>query len=70
MHMAPVGLRHLSIRCQLLQLPRSIGQLKHLEMIELVDFSGSSLPEEFIHLYSLKHLKLKVNAYEMMSLPD
>ena len=39
-------------------------------MIELVEFSGSSFLEEFFHLHSLKHLKLKLSTSEMMLLLD
>jgi hypothetical protein len=62
---APLQLRELYIGT-LLRFPRSIGQLEHLERIELEGIIPE-LPEEFFNLRSLKHLKLSTG---MESLPD
>jgi Leucine-rich repeat (LRR) protein len=67
---APLQLRELNIRAGLLQFPKFIGQLKHLEKIALVDTMRDyieTLPEELFHLSSLKHLRLCMN---MKSLPN
>jgi Leucine-rich repeat (LRR) protein len=63
---APLQLRELNISFELFHLPKSIEQLKYLEKIELPNFKGT-LPEEFFHLPSLKHLRLRAG---MKSLPD
>lgn len=44
----------------LLQLPKSIGQLKHLEKIQLT-YPVKTLPEEFFRLRSLKHLRMRAS---------
>ncbi|XP_059063967.1 disease resistance protein TAO1-like [Cryptomeria japonica] len=60
----PLQLRELLIKyASILQsLPRSIGHLKHLKRLSLVDTGMvplSSLPEEFCLLHSLEHLSLE-----------
>lgn len=62
---APLQLRELNIGT-LLRFPKSIGQLKHLEKIELEDVIPT-LPEEFFDLRSLKHLKVSTR---MERFPD
>lgn len=63
---APVQLRELHIDAAKLQLPKSIGRLKHLEKIVL-RCTMETLPEELFHVRSLKHLRLPTR---MMRLPD
>eukprot|EP00253_Pinus_taeda_P016207 PITA_16207 len=70
---APLQLRELNIFSPLSRIPKSIGQLKHLEKIVLgrqVDtLPLKSLPEEFCDLHSLKWLTLQ-GCSELTSLPD
>lgn len=72
---APMQLRELDIAAtQLLKIPKSIGQLRHLEKIVLKPGSFSemlleSLPEEFCDLESLKHLELR-HCSRLRFLPD
>jgi Leucine-rich repeat (LRR) protein len=74
-YQAPMQLRELDIAAtQLLKIPKSIGQLKHLEKIVLKpgnfsEMSLESLPEEFCDLQSLKHLELK-HCSRLKFLPD
>jgi Leucine-rich repeat (LRR) protein len=63
---APLQLRELHIDADLLQIPKSIGQLKHLEKIVL-KYTIETLPEELFHLRSLKHLSLSTR---MTRLPN
>lgn len=70
---APLQLRELNIDSPLLEFPKSIGQLKHIEKIVvtygLPDFIElRALPEEFCQLRSLKYLHLTCPYVEL--LPD
>jgi hypothetical protein len=71
----PLQLRELDIAAtHLLKIPRSIGQLKHLEKIVLKpgnsgDMHLGTLPNEFCHLQSLKHLELN-HCSRLKLLPD
>lgn len=69
----PLELRELNIDSPLLEFPKSIGQLKHIEKIvvtyglpEFIELRA--LPEEFCHLRSLKYLHL--SCPHMQLLPD
>lgn len=60
----PLQLRELNIAGPLLEFPKSLGQLKHLEKIEAgysyaAGVPLASLPEEFCDLCSLKYLTLR-----------
>lgn len=72
---APLQLRELDINARLLKIPKSIGKLKHLEKIILHQNYGYShvdlktLPDEFCHLQSLKHIELK-KCSEIKLLPN
>lgn len=70
---APLELRELNINSPLLEFPKSIGLLKHIEKIvvtyELPEFINlRTLPKEFCLLRSLKYLHL--SCPDMESLPD
>jgi Leucine-rich repeat (LRR) protein len=68
---APLLLRELVIVAPLSRLPKSIGQLKYLELIVL-SYRMSNLerlPDEFCLLQSLKHFEL-TNCSKIKSLPD
>eukprot|EP00253_Pinus_taeda_P012764 PITA_12764 len=74
---APLQLLELEISEPLLDIPKSIGQLKYLERIvidgnssfERVNVQITKLPKEFCDLQSLETLVLR-NCTEMMSLPN
>jgi Leucine-rich repeat (LRR) protein len=66
---APLQLRELVINSPLSKLPKSIGQLKHLQLIILGRSNLKALPEEFCYLRLLKRLEL-TNCSEIKSLPD
>lgn len=74
---APLQLLELEISAPLLNIPKSIGQLKYLERIvidgnssfEGVNVQITKLPKEFCELQSLETLVLR-NCTEMMSLPN
>jgi Leucine-rich repeat (LRR) protein/adenylate kinase len=69
---APLQLRELYVASsRLRKIPKSIGQLKHLEKIVLrrcVDYM-ETLPDEFCQLQSLKHLELSY-CRDLRYLPD
>lgn len=66
----PFQLRELHIHGQLSNIPKSIGQLKHLERILISSLNAKleNLPEEFCQLRSLKVLLLMFT--KLKSLPD
>lgn len=68
---APLQLRELRIYAPLSSIPKSIGQLKHLEQIFIFSMQVNLeiLPEEFCLLRSLKFLKLGLCS-KLKSLPD
>eukprot|EP00253_Pinus_taeda_P018174 PITA_18174 len=65
---APRLLRELNVDAPLVNIPKSIGELRFLEKVVLQSINLDSLPYEFRHLQCLKHLELKCN--NMKSLPD
>jgi Leucine-rich repeat (LRR) protein len=71
----PLQLRELDIAAtHLLKIPKSIGQLKYLEKIVLKpgnsgDMKLETLPDEFCHLQSLKHLELN-HCSRLKQMPD
>jgi Leucine-rich repeat (LRR) protein len=68
-YQAPLQLRELVIDSPLLKVPKSIGYLKHLELIVLRKSNLKTLPDEFCHLVSLKRFEL-TNCPNLKSLPD
>jgi hypothetical protein len=67
---APLQLRELTIDSPLLKFPKSIGQLKHIKKMVVVQLSNlKSLPEEFCDLRSLKYLTLS-GAQLLQMLPN
>nr|ADW94528.1 putative truncated TIR-NBS-LRR protein [Pinus monticola] len=68
----PLKLRELLTDAPLSKIPKSIGQLKHLERMVVVSWFWSSsivdIPKEFCYLRSLKHLVLRLT--NLSSLPD
>jgi Leucine-rich repeat (LRR) protein len=69
---APFELQELWITAPLSEIPKSIGQLKHLERIHVINLMGNTLeelPEEFCHLQQLKELAL-LDCSEIKFLPD
>jgi Leucine-rich repeat (LRR) protein len=66
---APLQLRELYVTGPLSYVPESIGKLKHLEKIDLCGGRFKSLPKEFRHLHSLKHVGLRY-CEKMTLLPD
>eukprot|EP00253_Pinus_taeda_P018356 PITA_18356 len=70
--LAPLQLRELQLFTPLSNIPKSIGQLKHLERIILnytVGVNLKKLPDEFCNLQSLKTLVFK-KCSKMKSLPE
>jgi len=64
---APLQLGELNISAPLLEFPKSIGKLTHLEKI-VVEYSHlTTLPEEFYRLPCLKYLKLTSNKVQTLS---
>lgn len=68
---APLQLKELHIYAALSKIPKSIGQLKHLERVVIIsrELCLNNLPEEFYQLRSLKFLVLR-NCLKLKSLPD
>lgn len=73
-YQAPLQLRELKIWAPLSDIPKSIGQLKYLQKIQIFNplpepVTVKALPEEFCDLASLKYLEL-LRFETMVSLPD
>jgi Leucine-rich repeat (LRR) protein len=66
---APLQLRELNMDAPLLEVPKSIGKLKHLEKFVLHQSNLETLPDEFCHVDSLIHVELK-NCQKIRLLPD
>ena len=62
-------MRELVIVSPLSKLPKTIGQLKHLQLLVIGRSNLKVLPEEFCYMRSLKRLEL-TNCLELKVLPD
>lgn len=65
----PLQLKEMYISAPLSKVPTSIGELKHLEKLGLSSSCLGTLPDEFCHMHSLKHVDLKW-CTKLISLPD